>query len=65
MTKLETRKTLALGFSGAYILLVCLCTMYNLEVPEQFTIIVTTVVAYYFGGETALDIPQWQEKEQK
>ncbi|OOB76869.1 MAG: hypothetical protein BEN19_03630 [Epulopiscium sp. Nuni2H_MBin003] len=65
MSNIETRKKLALSFSCAYIFLVCICTIFNLAVPQEFTIIVTTVIAYYFGGETALDTVENHQKEDR
>ncbi len=57
MMKPETRRTLALSFSISYILLAYGCVLFDKSMPEQFALIVTTVIAYYFGGETALDQP--------
>lgn len=48
---------MALGFSGAYILFVGFCIFTNRAVPSEFVAIVSTVVGYYFGKSTALEIP--------
>lgn len=49
---------MALGFSGAYILFVGFCIFTNKAVPSEFVAIVSTVVGYYFGKSTALDVPK-------
>ena len=56
--KISTRKTMALGFSGAYILFVGLGIFTSNPVPSEFVAIVSTVVGYYFGRSTALDVPK-------
>ena len=56
--KLTTRKIMALGFSGAYILFVGFSVFTNIPVPSEFVAIVSTVVGYYFGRSTALDGPK-------
>ena len=56
--KLSTRKIMALGFSGAYILFVGFGIFANNAVPSEFVAIVSTVVGYYFGRSTALDVPK-------
>lgn len=55
--KLTTRKIMALGFSGAYVLFVGFGIFTNKAVPSEFVAIVSTVVGYYFGKSTALDTP--------
>lgn len=55
--KVATRKVMALGFSGAYIMMSMFCILYDKEVPTEFIAIVSTVVGYYFGKSTALDQP--------
>ena len=59
--KLTTRKIMALGFSGAYILFVGFSIFTNIPVPSEFVAIVSTVVGYYFGKSTALDVPKGDE----
>lgn len=59
--KLTTRKIMALGFSGAYVLFVGFCIFTNKAVPSEFVAIVSTVVGYYFGKSTALDVPKGEE----
>lgn len=56
--KLTTRKVIALGFSGAYIVFVGFCMLTSQEIPSEFVAIVSTVVGYYFGRSTALDVPK-------
>ena len=56
--KLTTRKIMALGFSGAYVLFVGFGIFTNNAVPSEFVAIVSTVVGYYFGESTALDTPK-------
>ena len=51
------RKVLALSFSSAYIFMTIVCLWYDKEVPTEFIAIVSTVVGYYFGKSTALDMP--------
>lgn len=55
---ISTRKIMALGFSGAYILLSVVCIVFNKQIPTEFVAIVSTVVGYYFGKSTALDVPK-------
>ena len=47
---------MALSFSGAYILLTLICTWIDKQIPTEFVAIVSTVVGYYFGKSTALDM---------
>ena len=56
--KISTRKIMALGFSGAYILLMFVCIWLDKSVPSEFVAIVSTVTGYYFGKSTALDTPK-------
>lgn len=56
--KLTTCKVIALGFSGAYIVFVGFCMLTNQEILSEFVAIVSTVVGYYFGKSTALDMPK-------
>lgn len=56
--KLTTRKIIALGFSGTYVVFVGFCIFTNQSVPSEFVTIVSTVVGYYFGRSTALDVPK-------
>ena len=49
---------MALGFSSAYILFVGFGIFTNNAVPSEFVAIVSTVVGYYFGRSTALDVPK-------
>ncbi len=53
---------MALGFSGAYIIMMFLCVLCDKEVPNEFLAIVSTVVGYYFGKSTALDTPKDNKK---
>lgn len=55
--KLSTRKVMALGFSMAYIVFVGFCIYMDKSVPSEFVAIVSTVVGYYFGKSTALEMP--------
>lgn len=61
--KLTTRKLMALGFSGAYILFVGFCICSDKAVPSEFVAIVSTVVGYYFGKSTALEVPGGEKHE--
>lgn len=61
--KLTTRKLMALGFSGAYILFVGFCIWSDKAVPSEFVAIVSTVVGYYFGKSTALEVPGGENHE--
>lgn len=59
--KISIRKIMALGFSTAYIVLMFACVWLDKMVPSEFVAIVSTVVGYYFGKSTALDVPKGEE----
>lgn len=56
--KINTRKLMALAFSISYIALMFVCVWLDKAVPSEFIAIVSTVVGYYFGKSTALEIPK-------
>ncbi len=54
----DTRRLIAVSFSLAYIILVCMSVFFDKSAPSEFVAIVSAVVGYYFGGETALSSPK-------
>lgn len=56
--RIETRKTIALALMAAYILLTGYCVISGKVVPTEFVATVGTVVGYYFGKSTALEMPK-------
>ena len=58
MKNIETRKTIALAMSAAYIVLTAFGMMTGKEVPVQFVAIAGGVIGYYFGKSTALETPK-------
>jgi hypothetical protein len=57
MKKIEVRKTIALGMAAAYILFTGFCILTGKDLPNSFTIIVGSIIGFYFGKSTALDSP--------
>ena len=55
--KLPVRKIISLGFALAYIVFTAVSLWVGKPVPETFTAIVISVISYYFGKSTALDLP--------
>lgn len=58
MKSIETRKTIALAMSAAYIIFTGYCIVTGKSIPQEFVAIVGPVIGYYFGKSTALEIPQ-------
>jgi hypothetical protein len=58
MKNIETRKTIALSISAAYILFSGYCIITGSSLPDTFVAIVGLIIGYYFGKSTALDIPK-------
>jgi hypothetical protein len=58
MNKIQTRKTIALAMSAAYILFTAYAMVTGKPVPVEFVGIVGPVIGYYFGKSTALDQPK-------
>lgn len=58
MKNLETRKTIALAMSAAYILFTAYALITGKNVPETFVAVVGPIIGYYFGKSTALDMPK-------
>lgn len=55
MKKIETRKTIALVMSIAYILFTAYALITGKNVPDTFIAIVGSIIGYYFGKSTALE----------
>ncbi|OCZ54299.1 hypothetical protein [Dehalobacter sp. TeCB1] len=58
MKNIQTRKTIALAMTAAYILFTGYCLVTGKNIPVEFTAIVGPVIGYYFGKSTALEMPE-------
>ncbi len=63
MKNLQTRKIIALSMTLAYIGLTVYATIAGKEVPVAFITTAGTVIGYYFGKSTALEIPKQEGKQ--
>jgi len=61
--KIETRKTIALAFAGSLLILTGFAMYFKLDIPEPFKTLVVTVISFYFGKSTALDVPGQIKKD--
>lgn len=57
MKNIQTRKTIALAMTGAYIIFMGYCLFADKSLPSEFIATVSVVIGYYFGRSTALDVP--------
>lgn len=55
MKSIETRKTIALAMSAAYILFTAYALLTGKSVPDTYIAIVGLIIGYYFGKSTALE----------
>jgi hypothetical protein len=56
--KVEVRKTIALALVAAYILITGYCIVTGKTVPVEFVATVGTIIGYYYGKSTALEMPK-------
>jgi hypothetical protein len=55
MRSIETRKTIALAMSAAYILFTAYALLTGKSVLDTYIAIVGLIIGYYFGKSTALE----------
>ena len=58
MKNIETRKTIALAMTAAYIIFTGYWVITGKVVPVEFIATVGPVIGYYFGKSTALEVPK-------
>lgn len=64
--KSTTRRSIALGLVFIYVVMHLYSIFYGAkDIPNEFITLVATVVGYYFGRSTALDVPNNVRKENK
>jgi uncharacterized membrane protein YfcA len=57
MSKNGTRRLIAIMVTVSYILITGYCIYAGKDVPSVFSTITGSVIGYYFGKSTALEIP--------
>ncbi len=55
MGKIEVRKTIALSMAAAYIIFTGYCIIAGKPFPSEFSVVVGSIIGYYFGKSTALE----------
>lgn len=64
--KSTTRRSIALGLVFIYVVMHLYSIFYgSKDIPNEFITLVATVVGYYFGRSTALDVPNNVKKDKK
>jgi hypothetical protein len=63
MNKLPTRKTVTLFLTLIFGIMAVAAFIMNKDIPASFGTIIATVIGYYFGKSTALDVPKVVETE--
>ncbi len=53
----EVRKCIAILMTIAFIIYTGVCVFTGKAMPEYFGVMAASVISYYFGKSTALDVP--------